>query len=106
MAEQILVNPELMLQTMNQYNTCKGNQTAAYTQLQAAVKSLAGAWEGDAYNAFTAKFNELYNNIKQSEERMQDAVTELQKSHDIFQQVESTISGEVNSLSAGSRFQG
>lgn len=105
MAERILVSTELMLQTMQQYENNKNKQMIAYLQLYRTVHSLDGVWVGAAHDVFIERFEALYNNISQSEERMQDAVNELRSSSDIFQAAEDDIKGEASGLDAGSRFQ-
>ena len=105
MAERILVTPEMMLQTMQQYENNKNKQMIAYLQLYRTVHSLDGVWQGEAHDAFIERFEALYNNISQSEERMQDAVDELRASSDIFQQAEDEVKSDVSALDAGSRFQ-
>jgi WXG100 family type VII secretion target len=88
MAERITVSTEEMQATLSTYSTQKGAQATAFTSMNTAVNALDSVWQGDASNTFKQQFQKFYNNIRLSEEKMQDAVDELRKTSDAFTEAE------------------
>ena len=101
MAERITVTTEEMQATLNTYTTQKGAQSTAFNNMQSTVNSLAGIWDGEASNTFKQQFQKFYNNIRQSEEKMQDAVDELRKSAELFDSAENANKTDFSGLDTG-----
>lgn len=102
MAEIIKVSTEAMQQTLNVYSAQKNAQATAYQAMKNAVSSLDGIWTGAAASSYQGQFQAFYNNISQAEQKMEDAVTELRQSADLYTETEGTISGVVGGLDIGS----
>lgn len=82
MAELITVSTEQMQETLNTFNSQKGAQATAYTNIKSAINSVV--YEGEACTAFMTQFNQFYNNISMSEAKMADAVDELAKAQNLY----------------------
>jgi WXG100 family type VII secretion target len=104
MAERILVSTEEMRNTVSTYESNKSKQQTAYLQMSNAVRTLDGFWDGPASEVFKGAFNALYKNLETSEQRMQDAIDELKKSADLYDQTNDDISGKMGQLEAGSSY--
>ncbi len=105
MAERILVSIEEMESTVTTYETNKAKQQAAYLQMSNAVRTLDGFWDGPASEVFKSAFNALYKNLETSEQRMQDAITELKTSAGLFRNAEEVeVSNRLSQLESGSTY--
>jgi len=99
MAEIITVSLDQMTATASAYTTQKGAQSVAYQAMKAAVDSVD--WTGSAAEAYKAQFQEFFANIEMSEQKMQDAVDELNKTYNLFSDATTTVTTTVQSLDVG-----
>ena len=67
-----------------------------------ALKMLDSCWKGPAYMAMKAQWDLTYKNIQMSEMKMQDAIDELNKTADLFDQNESNTASSFQQLDVGS----
>ncbi len=88
MADMIHVSTEELRTAVSKYNTLKGQLQMAYLQMSNAVRSVDSSWNGDASEAFKAQFDQLYKNIEQTEANVQDAVDELTRTAEIYDEIE------------------
>ena len=88
MADIIHVSTEELRATVGKYNTYKAQLQTAYLQMSIAVRTVDTTWNGDASEAFKAQFDQMYRNIEQTEQKVQDAVDELTKAADIYDEIE------------------
>lgn len=102
MADKLLVNTEEMTATASQFKTYMGNMQTAYLTMSDAVRALDGSWNGDASEQFKATFDTMYNNLKQTEDKMTDAVDEMLKAVELFDEVENAIKAQAGGLDTGS----
>ncbi len=105
MAERILVSTEKILETMSKYNAEKGNLSVAISQMNDAVNTLDGFWNGPASDVFMSAFRALHANLQTSDQHMQDAVNELKQAADIFAQADTDIGSKSGQLEAGNPFE-
>ena len=101
MADVLKVTPEELQATANQFKSYQGNLQTAYLTMSDAVRSLDTTWNGDASEQFKAQFDSMYNNLKQTEDKMADAIDELMKAFDIYNEAESNIKAQVDTLDEG-----
>jgi WXG100 family type VII secretion target len=99
--DTLLVSTEEMVNAVNIFNTQKSAQMTAYESMKSTVAEMAGSWLGEASQNFQSQFQSFYSNIAQSEARMQDAVTEMEKAVDIFSAVESEHKGNFAAMDTG-----
>ena len=101
MADVLKVTPEELQATANQFKSFQQNMQTAYLTMSDAVRSLDTTWNGDASEQFKAQFDGMYKNLSQTEQKMGDAIDELLKAHDIYQEAENAIKGQVDALDTG-----
>ncbi len=101
MADVLKVTPEELVNTANQFKTNLTNMQNAYLQMSNAVRALDSSWNGEANEQFKAQFDAMYKNLQQTEQKMGDAIDELLKAHDIYQEAENAIKGQVDALDEG-----
>ena len=101
MAEKILVTTEEMRQTAAQYQSAQGDLQGAFSELDRALKILESCWKGPAYMAMRAQWNIAYGNIKRADDKMQDAVDELNKVANLFDDNEARLQSTFSSLDIG-----
>ena len=101
MADVLKVTPEELQNTANQFKGYQGNLQTAYLQMSDAVRSLDTTWNGEASEQFKSQFESMYKNLEQTEQKMTDAIDELLKAHDIYQEAENAIKGQVDALDEG-----
>ena len=102
MAEIIKVSTDEMRQTVSRFTTAQRRLDEAYTHMDRCVSLLDGRWTGPAFLAMQTQWRLMYNNIRQANEKMQDAIDELNATADLFDQNESKITGNFQSLEVGS----
>ncbi len=101
MADILKVTPEELQATANQFKSYQSNLQTAYLTMSDAVRSLDTTWNGEASEQFKAQFDAMYKNLSQTEEKMNDAIEELLQAHDIYQEAEDAIKGQVDALEEG-----
>ncbi|MCD7844860.1 MAG: WXG100 family type VII secretion target [Oscillospiraceae bacterium] len=101
MAEIIKVSTEEMRETVTQFVSAQSALQSAYEWMDRAVKVLDSCWKGAAYTAMRTQWSLTYKNIEQANERMQDAIDELNKSADLFDASETGLTSIFTSLDTG-----
>ena len=102
MAEIIKVSTEQMRETVTEFIAAQHALQEAYDWMDRAVKVLDSCWKGVTYTAMRTQWNLTYKNIETANERMQDAIDELNKTADLFDSNESILISNFNSLDLGS----
>ena len=77
MADRITISTEEMQTAVSAYETQKAVKMDAIAAMKAAVDAMDGSWDGPASEAFIAAFNSLYGKMMKTEEKMEDAIQEL-----------------------------
>ncbi len=101
MADVLKVTPEKLQETAGQFKSHQANLQTAYLTMSDAVRSLDTTWNGEASEQFKAQFDSMYKNLSQTEQKMADAIDELLKAHDIYEEAENAIKSQVSSLDEG-----
>ena len=101
MADVLKVTPEELQSTANQFKNYQNELKIAYLTMSNSVRTLDGTWNGEASEQFKSQFESMYKNLEQTEQKMTDAIDELLKAHDIYQEAENAIKGQVDSLDTG-----
>ena len=101
MADVIHVSSDELRNAVTKYNTQKAQLQTAYLQMSNAVRQVDGSWNGDASEAFKAQFEQMYKNIEQTEAKVQDAVDEMTKAAEIFDEVEQENQTAFQNLDVG-----
>lgn len=101
MADIIHVSTDQLREAVSKYNTCKGQLQTAYLQMSNAVRVVDGTWNGDASEAFKAQFDLMYKNIEQTEAKVQDAVDEMTRAAEIYDDIEGALKNTFANLDVG-----
>ena len=100
-ADVLKVTPEELRNTANQFKSNLQKMQTAYLQMSDAVRNLDTSWNGDASEQFKIQFDNMYKNLSQTEDKMNDAVDELTKAAGIYEQVENSNKSQMASLDVG-----
>ena len=100
-ADVLKVTPEELRNTATQFKSNLQKMQTAYLQMSDAVRSLDTSWNGDASEQFKIQFDNMYKNLSQTEDKMNDAVDELTKAAGIYEQVENSNKSQMASLDVG-----
>lgn len=101
MAEIIKVSTEEMRHTVTEFIAAQRELDEAYKWMDRAVKMLDNCWKGTAYSVMRTQWTVTYNNIARADERMQDAIDELNKSAELFDSNESVQISSFQALDMG-----
>ena len=101
MAETIRVSTDELRAAVGKYNTLKDQLRTSYLEMSNAVRSVDVSWNGDASEAFKAQFDALYRNIETTEARMQDAIDEMTRTAELYDEVEQTAKQTFANLNVG-----
>lgn len=100
MSGQILVNIEELINTSNEFNS-QGSQIAMLTSdMVNTVTSLSSAWEGEASQAYVAKFRGLEDDIQKMLRMVSEHVKDLQEMAVQYQSVEQQNLSDIETLSS------
>ena len=100
-ADVLKVTPEELRNTATQFKSNLQKMQTAYLQMSDAVRNLDTSWNGDASEQVKTQFDNMYKNLSQTEDKMNDAVDELTKAAGIYEQVENSNKSQMASLDVG-----
>ena len=101
MADVIKVDPAAMTACIGRYTAEKAKLMNALQICVKASQLLAQSWAGPSFAICCAKMADTYKNLFQSEQKIDDAIKELQKTISIMEQAEGKISSSAASLDVG-----
>ncbi len=99
MTGSLLVTPEKLISTSEEFNTAMGQVNSLTTSMMDLVHGMSGAWEGEASSAFQNKFNELQDDIQKMSNMIKEHVTDLQQMAKTYQTAEQKSQEISNALS-------
>lgn len=77
MADRIVISTEEMAQAVSAYTAAKEIKMDAIAAMKNAVEVMDSSFDGPAAEVFMAAFEALYGKIMTTEEKMTDAINEL-----------------------------
>ena len=80
----VRVSAEALATAINDYNARKGEFQTAYLQISNVVRQLSVNYKSEAATAFYSKFDEIYNNMSQTETQMENAINKLTQVRDVY----------------------
>ena len=101
MAEIIKVSTDEMRDTVAQFTAAQSELQEAYSSMDRAIRVLDTCWKGVAYMAMRTQWGLAYKNIEAANERIQDAIDELNKSADLFDANETGLTSSFQSMKTG-----
>lgn len=94
MAGQIRMTPETMRQRAGEYTTQANNLQSIITKMDALLKQLQSEWEGNASEAYAAKFAELRPGFVKAKELIDEISTALKNTAEIVSQTDQNIANQ------------
>ena len=101
MADRIQVSTVQLKIAATLYQKLQSQMMDTCIQMNNTANVVTSGWKGKASNAFSNAFNEMYAELKQTDDKMQDAVEELMKVAGIFDEAESSIKSTSAALDTG-----
>ena len=81
----VRVSAEALATAINDYNARKGEFQTAYLQISNVVRQLSVNYKSEAATAFYSKFDEIYNNMSQTETQMENAINKLKSVKEVYE---------------------
>lgn len=100
-ADIIKVSSEEMRAAVSSFKNCQTELENAYLTMSNAVRAVDTTWNGEASEAFKNQFDSLYKNIEQTEAKVQDAIDEVSKAAEIYDQAEKALESAFGGLDVG-----
>jgi WXG100 family type VII secretion target len=94
MAGQIRMTPETMRQRAGEYTTQANNLQSIITKMDALLRQLQSEWEGNASEAYAAKFAELRPGFVKAKELIDEISTALKNTAEIVSQTDQNIANQ------------
>ena len=94
MAGQIRMTPETMRQRAGEYTTQANNLQSIITKIDALLRQLQSEWEGNASEAYAAKFAELRPGFVKAKELIDEISTALKNTAEIVSQTDQNIANQ------------
>ncbi len=101
MAERIKVSTEEMRACIARYTAEKAKLMGALQICTKASQLLLRSWAGPSFTICAAKMANTWKNLFESEQKINDAISELNKTIALMDQAEGKIVSNVNSLDVG-----
>lgn len=79
------VTAEALATAIQNYESRKQEFENAYLKISNVVRQLSVNYKSEAGTAFYSKFDEIYNNISQTGEQMENAINKLKQVKDIYE---------------------
>ena len=79
MADRIIISTDEMRTAVSAYETQKNIKLDAIEKMKNAVNVMDSTWDGPASDIFMSAFTTLYPRMMKTEERMEDAINELNR---------------------------
>ena len=101
MASRLKVSTTELNDASNEYKKCNSEMMNICSQINSAVYNVNGSWRGKASDSFLGKFEEMYAQLKQTDDKTNDAVDELLKAAGIFESAENANAQMAAALHTG-----
>ena len=101
MADQIKVSTDEMNLCIAQYTAQKAKLMSALSICVSATNLLYQSWAGPSFAVCWTKMQNTWKNLNQTEDKIEDAITELRKTISNMQAAEGKIQANVGSLDTG-----
>jgi WXG100 family type VII secretion target len=101
MANRLKVSTKELEDASNEYRKCNADMMNICAQVTAIVHRVNGSWKGKASNSFFDKFSRMDQELKQTNDKTNDAVDELREAAGIFESAENTNIKITSALQVG-----
>ena len=97
MANQIRITPDQMRVRAKEYRVEAGTVEGTIKKLDALLKQLQSEWEGDASEAFAARYTELRPGFEKAKDLIQEIAIALDATANIVEQTDEEIARKYRS---------
>ena len=97
MANQIRITPDQMRVRAKEYRVEAGTGEGTIKKLDALLKQLQSEWEGDASEAFAARYTELRPGFEKAKDLIQEIAIALDATANIVEQTDEEIARKYRS---------
>jgi len=94
MASQIRMTPDKMRSRANEYTTQANNLDSIINKMDSLLKELQGEWEGNASEAYVARFTELRPGFVKAKDLINEISASLKKTADIVEETDNRIANQ------------
>lgn len=94
MASQIRMTPEKMRSKAGEYTTQANNLQSIISKMDALLKDLQGEWEGNASEAYAARFAELRPGFVKAKDLIDEISTALKNTAQIVEETDNSIANQ------------
>jgi len=94
MANQIRMTPEKMRSRASEYSTQANNLQSIITKMDVLLRNLQGEWEGNASQAYAARFAELRPGFVKAKELIDEISTALKSTAQIVEETDNSIASQ------------
>ncbi|MBD5096187.1 MAG: WXG100 family type VII secretion target [Lachnospiraceae bacterium] len=97
MASQIRMTPETMRTRASEYTTQANNLQTVITKMDALLQTLQGEWEGNASEAYAARFAELRPGFVKAKDLIDEISAALKKTAQMVEATDNSIANQFRS---------
>lgn len=97
MANQIRMTPETMRTRAGEYTTQANNLETVITKMDTLLQNLQGEWEGNASEAYAARFAELRPGFVKAKELIDEISAALMRTAQIVEETDNSIANQFRS---------
>lgn len=101
MSEVIKIDTAAMNACISNYMAQKAQLLGALAICTSASALLAQSWAGPSFQITCAKMEKTFNNLKETDEKINDAINELRKTISTMEAAEGKIKASMASLDTG-----
>lgn len=94
MANQIRMTPETMRSRASEYTTQANNLQSIINKMDALLKNLQGEWEGNASEAYAARFAELRPGFVKAKDLIDEISQALKTTAQIVEETDNNIANQ------------
>ena len=95
------VSIEALTSAINDYKAKKQAMQVAYLQISNAIRQLGASWTGKSADKFAQQFEQLYKNLSQTEQQMDNATKKLEQARAAYEEVENQAKSVLNAVAEG-----
>lgn len=106
MAIKVKINPDVFKNHISALEAKKTEMLMDALQITQAVFNLDGTYDGQASEAFKAEWNDMYQQLKQNDDKMQEVIDDLKQGLETYIQQEEAARSAMSSLDTGSSYMG
>lgn len=101
---RLKVSEEAFQAAITKFDSKKNALTLTCYKISDVVRTLDGSWNGAASEAFKSQFDSLFNNLKSTEQAMDNVITKLKTALNIVTEYEGQITQGFQSAEAGTGY--